>query len=116
MVIVSFVFGLALGWIIFRPRQNDNIDNLVAMKWIDGKYGKGFYGVQIYYEPENEKYSVKGRIWIGRANSYWHDLGILGTVESPEEAVQKFGTVMHDGRMLKIGNFSLSQNEIERHR
>ncbi len=86
------------------------------MKWIDGKYGKGFYGVQIYYEPENGNHSVKGRVWIGRGNSYWRDLGILGIVNSPEEALQKFGKIDHDGKMLTIGNFSISQKAIESHR
>ena len=116
IVIISFLYGLALGWFIFKPQENYNIDNLIAMKWIDGKYGKGFYGVQIYYEPENDKYSVKGRVWIGRNNAYWRDLGILGIVNSPEEALQKFGRIMNDGRMLKIGSYSISQNEIESHR
>jgi hypothetical protein len=116
IVIISFLVGLALGWFIFKPQINYNIDNLVAMKWIDGKYGKGFYGVQIFYEPENDKYSVKGRIWIGRGNSYWRDLGTLGVVDSPEQAIQKFGGIIHDGIVLKVGNFTVPQKEIERHR
>ncbi len=114
--ICLFVAGMGVGWILFRPGLDYNLDNLVAMKWIDGKYGKGFYGVQVWLEPENERYSVNGRVWIGRGNLYWHDLGKIGIANSPEEAVQTFGDILLDGSILKIGKYSIEQKLIEQHR
>jgi len=105
-----------VGWVLFRPSLDYNLDNLVAMQWVDGKYGKGFYGVQVWLEPEDEKYSVNGRVWIGRGNLYWQDLGKIGIANSPEEAVQTFGDILLDGPALKIGRYSIEKKLIEQHR
>lgn len=95
------------------------MDNLITVKWGDGKYGKAFYGAEVYFIKEEKSYSVKAKIRIGRENNYYHDCGVIGVVQSPEEAVEKYGEVTwtESGLLIgKEGTYFLSRKEIEKHR
>lgn len=80
-------------------------DRQVAFVWGDSeKYGPAFYGAQVYFEPGAGALQVKARVWIGRGNDYFHDLGILGRVATAEDAVREFGRVRFEPDGLHIGS------------
>src|SRR5689334_5565226 len=93
-VLICFLSaGLAVGWTGRGWIEEDEIiPQIVALKWGDGKYGPAFYGACVSILPrQSGGYAVYGKIYIGRGNDYYHDLGRLGTVSTDVEAVQKWG-------------------------
>ncbi len=70
----------------------------------DGRYGPAFYGAQVYLLPADGEYEVRARVMLGRGNDYFHDLGPLGRVATPEEAVGRFGTIQWRPDGLHIGD------------
>jgi hypothetical protein len=94
----------------------------IAFLWGDSRqYGPAFYGAQVYYQPQNGGVAVKARVWIGRGNDYFQDLGVIGRASSPEDAVGKFGTVVFRDDGLHIGSpghdaVFVPRNELEAHR
>ena len=97
------LLGYAFGWVSTRNDGIDAVQRVVAMSWGDGKYGKAFYGAEVYLVPTADRYSVRGRVWIGRGGGYFHDLGELGTVTQSEDAVVKWGKIEWSDAGLTIG-------------
>jgi len=113
--------GYAVARFVHANDVTDAIQQVVTVSWGDGKYGKAFYGAEVYLEPAAAGYAVRGRIWIGRGNSYWHDLGVLGNVATSEEAVAKWGRVQWDETAVTIGPgdpmpFVMPRTRLESHR
>jgi hypothetical protein len=109
--------------LFIQPFIRDNtIDTLVAVSWGGGEYGrfgKAFYGVEVFLVEGNDDYAVKARFHIGRGNGYYH-ICELGLVSSPSEAVDKFGVVNWTKQGVTIGkgdtSFFMSRKELENHR
>ena len=63
---------------------------------------------------------MKARVHIGRGNGYIHDIGEIGRVSTPAEAVTNFGDIAWDADGLTIGSgesaFHLQRNVLENHR
>lgn len=116
LIIVATAFVTAF---IQAITYKNPIDNLITVKWGDSKYGKAFYGAEVYFIKEKKNYLVKAKIRIGRGNNYYHDCGVIGVVKSPEEAVEKYGEVTWTETGLHIGKkgtYFISRKEIESHR
>lgn len=116
-----FVAGVLFTALYFQAVKPNPMDSLVTVGWGDGKYGKAFYGAKVYFEKQDEdRYSVKARIYVSRKSNYYHDCGEIGLVASPEEAVAKFSQLEWSLEGLTIGNGSeayfISRKTFENHR
>lgn len=121
LVVLCLTIGYCAHWFVTRDRGRQAVHSIIAMSWGDGRYGKAFYGAEIYIKPTGTEYAVRGRVWIGRGNATWHDLGKLGTVATPAEAVEKWGRIEWTPEALVVGPgdpepFSLPRTELESHR
>lgn len=103
IALLGLAIGFGAGWVWTLDRGPKAVQNIVAMSWGDGKYGKAFYGAEIYLVPVGQKFSVRGRVWIGRGNSYFQDLGELELVNNPEDAVANWGQITWSPSNLTIG-------------
>jgi hypothetical protein len=113
--------GLVGGWLLASNRTAERIDRVVAMQWGDGRYGRAFYGAQVYLVPVGKEYEVQARVLIGRGNDYFHELGNIGHVPTAAEAVAQFGKIEWRPDGLYIGdgqNFPvfLERSKLESHR
>lgn len=131
-VLLSFLVGIVTGalatWIAVEGTGRRAVQNIVAMRWGEGKrYGNQLlYGAEVYLQPASDRtdqprYSVLGRVWIGRGDGYWHDLGQLGSVSDPAEASDKWGEIQWDDAGLTIGPGNpkptvISWEKLESHR
>ncbi len=119
-VIAVFTCGMAVHWTLRYYQYDEKVDQIVAMKWVDNKYGQAFYGVQVYLEPIPSGYEVKARVHIGRGYSYFHDCGRLGVVKTDSEAVSQWGSIEYRDDGLHIGEgsaeFFLPKADLENHR
>jgi hypothetical protein len=109
------------GWVLAGHQEAERIDHVVAMSWGDGRYGKAFYGAHVYLISSGQEYEVHARVLLGRGNDYFHDLGLLGRVATPEDAVTQFGKIEWRPDGLHIGdgqNFPvfLERARLESHR
>jgi hypothetical protein len=98
----SVGLGIVLGWLllaIFGAQETT-----IAMSWGDGKYGKEFYGAQVYLVPDGSEYSVRARILIGPDNGYYHDCEEIGRVTTVQEGVDRFGKIRWEEKGLSIGD------------
>lgn len=86
------------------------------MSWGDGKYGKAFYGAQVYVEPVGSRFTVRAQVHIGHGNSLYKDCGVLGTEDSLSEAVQKWGKIDWQPDGLHVGSYFLPRFQLETHR
>lgn len=91
---------------------------LIAVKYIDGKYGEAFYCVEVIGQEHDREVEVFARILIGGLDSgYYHDCGKIGTASDLTTARQIFGDIHIDGEKLFIGeNFSFEKSQYENHR
>jgi hypothetical protein len=115
-----FTAGILLGVLIGRlaPRETTQT---IAMRWGDGKYGSAFYGAEVYSVRVGSELSVRGRVWIGPGNAYFHDCGELGRVALHEDAVARWSTIrwQEDGLYIGTGSendYFLERKKIEAHR
>jgi hypothetical protein len=116
-----FVLGVIFGWLVSGYFGERAIDRSIAMSWGDGKYGKDFYGAQVYLVPVGSQYSVRARVHIGSGNAYYHDCGELGRANSVQEAIERWGTIRWHQDGLDIGNpaeggYHLPRKRLESHR
>ncbi len=120
--------GFVLGGFTFWGYQfltyNDHINNQIAVKWGDGKYGKAFYGAEVYVQENGTgKLWVKARVSIGRGSGllqYIHNCGLIGLVDTHEEAVEKYSDIVWSDQGLTIGTgksaYFLARADLENHR
>jgi hypothetical protein len=113
--------GGFVGWVVGYQQASDKVHQIVAMSWGDGKYGPAFYGTEVYLNPIDEGFSVRGRVWIGRGNPMYHDIGELGVVQNAEDATKKWGDITWSDAGLTIGPgdpmpYFLSRQKLESHR
>jgi hypothetical protein len=120
--ILVAIVGCAISAYFYRAAAR--MDNLVAVSWGDGKYGKALYGAYVFYEPKDGQLAVKLSVRIDRG-SFWsqyaHDTRTLGIVRDPVEAVAIWGVVTWTEEGLKIGTppgptHLFPRNELEQHR
>ena len=109
--ILLFVIAFCWGWEYYKS-------GLIAVKHIDGKYGKAFYGVEVTGKDAGNRIEVYARIMIGGMNRFYcHNCGKISIAKDWEEARAKFGDIRFDGKTLFIGeNYSLERTEYENHR
>jgi hypothetical protein len=118
---VVVALGAAAGWLLSGVLGERAIDRTIAMSWGDGRYGKDFYGAQVYLVPDGAGYSVRARVLIGAGNDSCHDCGEIGRAASVEEAVERFGRIHWQEKGLTIadpaaGGFHLPRDRLESHR
>jgi hypothetical protein len=101
---VSISLGIVLGWLLSGIFGERAVDRTIAMSWGDGKYGKDFYGAQVYLVPVGSEFSVRARVFIGPGNGYYHDFEEIGRVTTVSEAVDRFGKIRWEEKGLSIGD------------
>lgn len=120
MLSIGTIAGLVLGWLAASQQSEAQIERVIAMSWGDGRHGPGFYGAHVYLEPIEEGFAVRARVFLGRGNDYFHDLGELGQAATDHEAVARWGQVewKPDGLHLGEGSrgFFLPRGVLENHR
>lgn len=111
LVVLIFFFGFYCG-------TDDYKSDLIAVKHIDGKYGKAFYGVEVFGKEVGNRIEIYARIHIGGVDKfYYHDCGKIGIAFNWQDAKDKFGNVSFDGSLLSIGNtYSIKKEKYENHR
>ena len=111
LVVLIFFFGFYCG-------TDDYKSDLIAVKHIDGKYGKAFYGVEVFGKEVGNRIEIYARIHIGGVDKfYYHDCGKIGIAFNWQDAKEKFGNISVDGSHLSIGNtYSIKKEKYENHR
>ena len=118
------VTSAIIGWSVgrFHAGSSAEIDTeqVVAVSWGDGKYGPAFYGAFVYLVPIPQGFSVRSRVFIGRGNGYFHDIGEIGRVGSSSDAVATWGLIRWAPEGLYIGisprTFFYPRAKLESHR
>ena len=112
------LFGVLAFFIGFYCGTDDYKSELIAVKHIDGKYGKAFYGVEVFGKNVGPRIEVYARVHIGGVDrAYYHDCGQIGFAWNWQEAKEKFGNITFDGSVLSIGNnYSIPKEKYENHR
>ena len=97
---------------------DDYKSDLIAVKHIDGKYGKAFYGVEVFGKDAGNRIEIYAKIHIGGVDKfYYHDCGKIGIAGNWQEAKEKFGNISFDGSVLSVGNtYSIPKEKYENHR
>ena len=111
LVVLIFFFGFYCGTDYYKS-------DLIAVKHIDGKYGKAFYGVKVFGKEVGNRIEIYARIHIGGVDKfYYHDCGKIGIAFNWQDAKEKFGNISFDGSVLSIGNtYSIKKEKYENHR
>ena len=87
----------------FYCGTDDYKSDLIAVKHIDGKYGKAFYGVEVFGKDVGNRIEVYVRVHIGGVDrAYYHDCGQIGFAWNWQEAKEKFGNITFDGRYFSL--------------
>lgn len=112
------LFGVLAFFIGFYCGTDDYKSDLIAVKHIDGKYGKAFYGVEVFGKEVGNRIEIYARIHIGGVDKfYYHDCGKIGIAFNWQDAKEKFGNISVDGSHLSIGNtYSIKKEKYENHR
>ena len=112
------LFGVLAFFIGFYCGIDDYKSDLIAVKHIDGKYGKAFYGVEVFGKDAGNRIEIYARIHIGGVDKfYYHDCGKIGIAFNWQDAKEKFGNISVDGSHLLIGNtYSIKKEKYENHR
>lgn len=91
--------------------------SLIAVKYIDGKYGPAFYCIEVIGKEKNSIIEIYARIHIGPpADGYYHDCGMIGTAADWTEARQNFGNILCPENGISIGPYQLEHKQYENHR
>ena len=114
----AVLFTVLIFFIGFYCGIDDYKSKLIAAKHIDGKYGKAFYGVEVFGKDVGNQIEIYARIHIGGIDKlYCHDCGKIGIAFNWQEAKNKFGNISFDGSVLSIGNgYSIRKEKYENHR
>ena len=112
------LFGVLAFFIGFYCGIDDYKSDLITVKHIDGKYGKAFYGVEVWGKDIGNRIEIYARIHIGGVDKfYYHDCGKIGFAWNWQDAKEKFGNISVDGSHLSIGNtYSIKKEKYENHR
>ena len=112
------LFGVLAFFIGFYCGIDDYKSDLIAVKHIDGKYGKAFYGVEVFGKEVGNRIEIYARIHIGGVDKfYYHDCGKIGIAFNWQDAKEKFGNISVDGSHLSIGNtYSIMKEKYENQR
>ena len=111
-----FLLGIIAGTWGLSQMHSTRVDDVIAMAWGDGVYGKAFYGAQVYVVPVGPRFTVRATIHIGHGNNLFKDCGVLGSENTFEDAVQKWGKIDWRPDGLHIGSYFMPQGTIETHR
>ena len=112
------LFAVIVFFIGFYCGRDAYQSELIAVKHIDGKYGKAFYGVEVFGKDVGNRIEVYARVHIGGVDKfYYHDCGQIGFAWNWQDAKEKFGNISVDGSHLSIGNtYSIKKEKYENHR
>ncbi len=110
LLAIPFFIGMYYG-------QKDYTDTLLAVKYVDGRYGPAFYGVEVTGREEGSRVAVYAKISINAlSDGYYHDCGRIGTAKSWPEARKRYGDIQWDGQGVSIGPYRIERKEYENHR
>ena len=114
----ALVFAVLIFFIGFYCGRDDYKSELIAVEHIDGKYGKAFYGVEVFGKDAGNRIEVYARVHIGGVDrAYYHDCGKIGFAWNWKDAKEKFGNITFDGSVLSIGStYSIPKEKYENHR
>ncbi|MBR2427402.1 MAG: hypothetical protein IKB16_11765 [Lentisphaeria bacterium] len=114
----AVMLAVLLFFIGFYCGRDDYRSGLIAVKHIDGKYGKAFYGVEVFGKAAGNRIEVYARVHIGGVDrNYYHDCGKIGIAWNWQDAREKFGGITFDGSVLSIGStYSIPKEKYENHR
>lgn len=118
-VFIGLLLGLFLCGFFFGRRFLSSYQaELIAVKYIDGRYGKSFYCVEVLGKKRDGVIKVFAKIHIGGlASGYYHDCGEIGSANDWIMARQNYGTVRLEGENLLIGDsFAIAKKQYENHR
>ena len=118
-VFIGLLLGLFLcGFFLGRRFLSSYQAELIAVKYIGGRYGKAFYCVEVLGKKRDGVIKVFAKIHIGGlASGYFHDCGEIGAANDWKMARHNFGTVRLDGENLLIGDsFAIAKRQYENHR
>lgn len=108
-IIIAFLSGWCHGISSYRS-------SLIAFRYIDGKYGKAFYGIEVYAKENKKHLEVHAKINIDLTGGYYYDCGKIGFASSFADAKKKFGNILFDGENINIGSYRISKSEYATHR
>jgi hypothetical protein len=113
---VCLAVGGSSGWVLSGIMGERAIDRTIAMSWGDSKYGKEFYGAQVYLVPVGSEYSVHARVFISPGGGYYHDFEEIGRAKTVKEAVERWGKITWWPEGLDIGDPAAGGIHYPRHR
>ena len=64
------LFGVLAFFIGFYCGTDDYKSDLIAVKHIDGKYGKAFYGVEVWGKDIGNRIEIYARIYVDGISSF----------------------------------------------
>jgi hypothetical protein len=125
-VILSVVFGvilLAAGAFVASDSLLDNGYDTLAVSWSAprGNPRPMIYQARVTADPNsNGTRTVRAAVYIG-SGLYSHDLGVIGSATSHEEAIRRFGEITWTDTELRIGGTdgvqaTLALATLEQHR
>jgi hypothetical protein len=127
-VLFALASSLAVAYMAWRwndlSRRAEQLDQLVAVSWGDGRNIAAFYGAYVYYEPRADgQLDVKLRVSIDRPTPdfrYEHLARALGVAKNPADAVARWGLITWNDAGLSVGTgsdvYHFPRSELERHR
>lgn len=110
LLVISYFIGVHYG-------ENDYMNSLIAVKYVDGRYGTAFYGVEVTGQEEGDRVAVYAKIYVhALSDGQTHDCGRIGTAKSWPEARKQFGDIQWDGKGISIGPYRIERKQYENHR
>src|SRR5687767_6660622 len=113
VALLTGVVGFVAGWGAVAAKNSKRAGSVVAVSWGDAAHTKAYYGAFVYLRQKADHYSVRARVYLGRGGEPFHDCGELGKVQTPAEAVQRWGTIDWKPDGLHIGQYFLARVELE---
>jgi hypothetical protein len=122
LLILAFIIASYFSLTFYRKAEM--ADNLIAVSWGDGAYGKAFYGAYVFLVPTDSGFDVQAEIKIGRGTpmiQQTHEMGVIGHSDTAEEASEKWGNIVWTENALKIGDINngglvIKREVFEQHR
>lgn len=118
IALLAGLVGFVAGWGSVAAKSSRRAGRVVAVSWGDAPHAKAYYGAFVYLRQRPEGYSVRGRVYLGRDGLSFYDCGELGTVTSPAEAVERWGTIDWQADGVRLGSgtnrFFVSKPELEK--
>ena len=109
IALLTGIVGFAAGWGAVASKSAKRAGRVVAVSWGDAPHAQAFYGAFVYLRQKGDEYAVRGRVYLGREGGRFYDCGELGTVKTPAEAVQRWGTIEWKPDGVQIGGLFVAK-------